>query len=121
MCNVSRIFRHIHKVTHTEAYLPTLGFRLIQDPAITGSSNVKQHLLFKSSSSFKSLSRSCFHCFKSKHSTFFSSGYYFNNNNKNDMPLPPTSYIPPIHTSMLPTVAHHPHHPCKHATQCHAR
>ena len=63
--NVSRIFRNIHKVTHTEAYFPTLGIRHIQDPAITGSSNVKQHLLFKSG--FLTF----FHCFKSKHSTFF--------------------------------------------------
>ena len=41
---------HIHKVTHIEAYLPTLGniFRNIQDSTITGSNNVKQHLLFKS-------------------------------------------------------------------------
>ena len=48
-------FRHIHKVTHIEAYLPTLRFRHIQDPDINGSSNVKQHLLFKSGSSFKLL------------------------------------------------------------------
>ena len=40
--------------TYIEAYLPTLGFRHIQDPGITGSNNVKQHLLFKSGSSFKS-------------------------------------------------------------------
>ena len=35
--NVSRIFRHIHKVTHIKAYLATLRFRHIQDPGITGS------------------------------------------------------------------------------------
>ena len=80
--NTSCIFRHIHKVKHIETYLPTLRFSHIQDPGITSSNNVKQHLLFKSGSSFKSLFRSAwkfFHfCFKSKHSTFFSSGQYFN-------------------------------------------
>ena len=56
--NISRIFRHIHKVTHIEAYLPTLGFRHIQDSGITGSSNGKQHLLFKSGPSFQLMFRS---------------------------------------------------------------
>ena len=48
----------IHKLAHTEAYLPTLGFRHIQDLGIAGSNNIKQHLLFKSGPSFKSLFRS---------------------------------------------------------------
>ena len=61
--NVSRIFRHIHKGTHTEAYLPILGFSHNQDPAIIGSNNVKQHLLFKSGYSFKSLFRSFWNIF----------------------------------------------------------
>ena len=56
--NVLRIFRYIHKVTHIGISLPTLGFRCIQSPGITGSNGVKQHLLFKSGSSFKSLFRS---------------------------------------------------------------
>ena len=81
---VSLIFRHIHKVTHFEEYLLTLGFRHIQDPGSNvrfkkyGSSNVKKRLLFKSGSSFKSLFRSIWNIFsfyfKSKHSTCFSSG-----------------------------------------------
>ena len=49
--------------THIEVYLPTLRFRHIQDPGITDSSNVKQHLLFKSGSSFKSLFRSIWNNF----------------------------------------------------------
>ena len=53
--NISRIFTHIHKVTHIEACLPTLRLRHIKDPRITSSSNVKQCLLFKSGSSFKPL------------------------------------------------------------------
>ena len=105
--NTSRIFRHIHKVKHIETYLPTLRFSHIQDPGITSSNNVKQHLLFKSDSSFKSLFRSAwkfFHfCFKSKHSTFFSSGQYFNNNNDNN------------NSSSL-TLACHPRQPSQHAT-----
>ena len=52
-CHVSGIFSHIYNVRHIEACLPTFEFRHIQDPCITGSSNVKQHLLFKSGSSFK--------------------------------------------------------------------
>ena len=83
--------------------MPILGFRHIQDPGITVSNNVKQHLLFKSGSLFKSLFRSIFSLFqKSKHSTFLSSGWYFNdsNNNNNNMPS---------------KLARHPHHPHKHA------
>ena len=53
---VWRIFRHIHKVTHIVVYLPTLGLSSVQ-------SNVKQHLLFKSSSFFKSLFRSIWNIF----------------------------------------------------------
>ena len=58
-----RYFRQINKVTHIEAYLPTLEFRYIQDPGITGSSNVKQHMLVNSGSSFKSLFRSIWNLF----------------------------------------------------------
>ena len=48
---VSRIFRHILKVTHIETYLPTLGLGSVEN-------NVKKYLLFKSSSFFKSLFKS---------------------------------------------------------------
>ena len=34
-CIVSHILKHIHKVTHIQAHLPTLRFRYIQDPGIT--------------------------------------------------------------------------------------
>ena len=51
------------EVTHIEAYLPTLGFRHIQDPSITDSSNVNQQLLLKSGSSFKTLLRSIWNIF----------------------------------------------------------
>ena len=46
-------FRHIGLFTHIGTYFCI--FRRIQNPGITGSNNVKQHLLFKSGSSFKSL------------------------------------------------------------------
>ena len=39
--HISRIFRHIHKGTHIELYLPTLGFRHIQDPGIADSKTCK--------------------------------------------------------------------------------
>ena len=77
--------------------MTTLGFRYIQDYGITGSNNVKSHLLFKPGSSFISLFRSIwnvFHfSFKSKRSTF----------NESTPPMPPTQ----------PKLALHP---CKHTT-----
>ena len=83
--------------------MPTLWFRHIQDPGISGSNIVKQHLLLNSSSSFKSLFRSIWKifshlCFKSKHSTFFSSGTYFNNSNSNNNSVPPTLTRHPRYT-----------------------
>ena len=53
---VSRIFRHIHKVTHNRAYFFTLGLR-------PGQSNIKHYPLFKSGSSFKSLFKSIWNIF----------------------------------------------------------
>ena len=69
---------------HIRAYFSI--FRHIQGPGISGSNIVNQHLLFKLVSSFKSLLKNLFGTFfhfyiKSKHSIFFSSGQY-NNNNK---------------------------------------
>ena len=54
--HVSRIFRHIHKVTHNRAYFSTLGLRPSQ-------SNIKHYPLSKSGSSFKSLFRSIWKIF----------------------------------------------------------
>ena len=132
-------FRHF-VLAYSQSYryrgiFATLGFRHIQDPGITGSSNVKEHLLFKSGSSFKSFGTFSYFCFKINIQIFFS-GQCFNNNNKNNKqhgthastpPTPPTLLTlarhprqHATHASTPPTQARHPCHPRQHVTHANA-
>ena len=76
-------------------------FMHIQNLCITGPTCVNQHLLFILGSSFKSLFNSIlnifYFCFKSKHSTFFYSGQYFNSNSNNNNSMPHTLARQPPH------------------------
>ena len=76
--NVSFMFRDFHKVTHIEGYFLTLKFRYILDPGITCSkckATLALQVRFLLSNNCSDLFGTFFHfCFKSKHSTFLSSG-----------------------------------------------
>ena len=108
--NVSRIFRHIHKFTHTEAYQPTLRLRHIQDPGIIHNSTLSSNQVLLINH-FSDLFGTFFIASKVNHSTIFSSRQYFNSSSSNKNNMPPTLARHPCHLCSVLRQTRHPHHP----------